>query len=318
VNVWNVAIGALLVTTSAAAQSYPTKPIRLIVPFVAAGTTDTTSRILAHALSASLGQQVIVDNRPGATGSIGTQLVAKAPPDGYTLLFGSAGPNVILPSASKKVPYDAVKDFAPVSLVAFSDHILVTHPSLPVKSVKDLIALARARPTQLAYASAGTLSVSHMAGELFAQLAKVKLSHVAYKGGGQGTVAVLSGEVAMYFVGAPSVMGQKDGGRLRLLASTGAKRMKAMPNLPAIAETLPGYEVTQWMGVLAPANTPNDVVAKLNAEIGKALANPKVAAQLADVGADPQMTTPDEFGNYIRREIARWSKVVKAASITVD
>ena len=271
----------LAMTGTASAQPYPTKPIRLIVPFVAAGTTDTVSRILAQALSASLGQQVIVDNRPGATGSIGTQLVAKAPPDGYTLLFGSAGPNVILPSASSKLPYDAIKDFAPISLVGYSDHILVTHPSVPVKSVKDLIALARARPAQLSYASAGSLSVSHMAGELFAQLARVKLTHIAYKGGGQGLAAIFSGEVSTYFVGAPSVMALRDSGRMRLIASTGAKRMKSLPDLPAIAETLPGYDVTQWMGVLAPANTPSDIVARLNAEIVKTVSNPKIAAQLA-------------------------------------
>ena len=312
------AIAALTFTPTAHAQTYPTKSIRLIVPFVAGGTTDTTSRILAQALSPALGQQVIVDNRPGATGRIGTELVARSAPDGYTLVFASAGPNVILPGAYAKLPYDAVKDFAPVSLVAFSDHVLVVHPSLPVKSVKDLIALARARPGELGYASAGTLSVSHMAGELFAQRAKVKLSHIAYKGGSQGTMAILTGEVSMYFVGAPSVVSQKDSGRLKLLASTGAKRMKALPDLPTVAETLPGYEVTQMMAILAPAGTPAEIVSRLNAEIVKAAANPKVAQQLASVGADPQTTSPDELGAYIRREIEKWRKVVKAAKIVVE
>lgn len=313
-----VALAAFALASTAFAQTYPAKSIRLIVPFVAAGTTDTVSRIMAQHLSASLGQQVIVDNRPGATGRIGTELVAKSAPDGYTLLFGSAGPSVILPSASAKLPYDAVKDFTPISLVGLSDHVLVMHPSVPVKTVKDVVALARAKPGQLTYGSAGTLSVSHMAGELFAQLAKVKLTQVAYKGGGQGMIAIFSGEVSMYFGGAPTVMIHKDSGRLRFIASTGARRMKALPNTPTIGETLPGYDVTQWMGILAPANTPKDIVSRLHAEIVKAVANPKVAAQLNDVGADPHTTSPDEFGAYIKREIGKWSKVVKAAGMVLE
>jgi tripartite-type tricarboxylate transporter receptor subunit TctC len=307
-----------LFSANASAQSYPSRSIRLIVPFVPAGTTDTTSRIMAHALSTALGQQVVVENRSGATGRIGTELVAKAPPDGYTLLFGSAGPNVILPGAYPKLSYDAVKDFAPISLIGYSDHILIVHPSVPVKSVKDLIALARARPAQLTYSSAGSLSVAHMAGELFAQLAKVKLVQVAYKGGGQAVVATFGGEVSMYFGGAPTVVRYKDSGKVRFIASTGAKRLSTLPELPTIGETLPGYEVTQWLGMLAPANTPNDIISRLNAEIVKAVANPKVAGQLMDVGADPQTTSPEEFAAYIRREISKWSKVVKAAGMVLE
>jgi tripartite-type tricarboxylate transporter receptor subunit TctC len=311
-------VASTLVSANAAAQSYPARSIRLIVPFVAAGTTDTTSRIMAQALTASLGQQVVVDNRPGATGRIGTELVAKAPPDGYTLLFGSAGPNVIVPGAYSKLPYDAVKDFAPISLVGYSDHILIVHPSVPVRSVKDLIALARTRPGQLTYSSAGTLSVAHMSGELFAQLAKVRLSHIAYKGGGQAVVATFSGEVSMYFGGAPTVVRYKDSGKVRFIATTGAKRMKALPDVPTISETLPGYEVTQWLGMLAPASTPSEIIARLHAEIVKAVANPKTASQLEDVGADPHTTSPQEFAAYIRREIDKWRKVVKAAGIVLE
>jgi tripartite-type tricarboxylate transporter receptor subunit TctC len=309
---------AALLPCAALAQAYPTKSVRLIVPFVPAGTTDTTSRIMAQALSVSMGQQIVVENRPGATGRIGTELVAKAPPDGYTLLFGSAGPNVILPGAYAKLPYDAVKDFAPISLVGFSDHILIVHPSLPVKSTKDLIALARSRPGQLTYSSAGTLSVAHMSGELFAQLANVKLQHVAYKGGGQAIVGTFSGETSMYFGGAPTVVRYRDSGKVRFIATTGAKRMKQLPDVPTVGETLPGYDVTQWLGILAPANTPNEVISKLHAEIVKAVANPKIAQQLAEVGADTHTTSPDEFGAYLRREIAKWRKVVKAANLVLE
>jgi tripartite-type tricarboxylate transporter receptor subunit TctC len=308
----------MLVSVSAYAQSYPNRSIRLIVPFVPGGTTDTTSRIMAQALSAALGQQVVVDNRAGATGRIGTELVAKAPPDGYTLLFGSAGPNVILPGAYSKLPYDAVKDFAPISLIGHSDHMLVVHPSVPVKSVKDLIALARARPGELSFSSAGSLSVAHMAGEAFRQLAKVKLVHVAYKGGGQAIVATFSGEVSMYFGGAPTVVRYKDSGKVRFIATTGAKRSKMLPELPTIGETLPGYEVTQWLGMLAPAMTPNDIISRLHTEIVKAVANPKVAAQLTNVGADPQTTSPEEFAAYIKGEINKWRKVVKASGMVLE
>ena len=206
----------------------------------------------------------------------------------------------------------------PVALTGIVPMILLVHPSVPVKSVKDLIALARARPGQLTYGSAGSLSVAHMSGELFAQLANVQLAHIAYKGGGQGMVGIFSGEVSMYFGGAPTVMPYRDSGKLRFMASTGAKRMRALPDLPAINEILPGYETTQWLGILAPAATPPDIISKLNSEIAKAVANPKTAALLTDVGADPQAGSPEELGAYIRREIEKWRKVVKAAKIVLE
>jgi len=307
-----------LVPGAVCAQAYPTRSIRLIVPFPPGGATDTTSRIVAHALSQSLGQQVVVDNRPGATGRIGTELVAKAPGDGYTLLFGSAGPNVILPGAFSKLPYDAVRDFAPITLVGHSDHVLVTHPSLPVRSVKDLVALARKNPGQLTFASAGIFSVAHMSAEFFKQVAKVDMVHVPYKGGGLAIVASFTGEVSMYFGGAPTIAAYRNSSKLRLIATTGARRSKSFPDLPTIGETLPGYAVTQWLGMLAPATTPREIIAKLHAEIVKAVANPKVAAQLAAVGADPATTSPEEFLAYIKGEIAKWSKVVKASGIALE
>jgi tripartite-type tricarboxylate transporter receptor subunit TctC len=307
-----------ILPATVASQPYPTRSIRLIVPFPPGGATDTTSRILAHALSQSLGQQVVVDNRPGATGRIGTELVAKAPGDGYTLLFGSAGPNVILPGAYSKLPYDAVRDFAPITLVGHSDHVLVTHPSLPVRSVKDIVALARKNPGQLTFASAGIFSVAHMSAEFFKQVAKVDMVHVPYKGGGLAIVASFTGEVSMYFGGAPTIAAYRNSPKLRLIATTGARRSQSFPGLPTIGETLPGYTVTQWLGVLAPATTPKEIVMRLHAEIVKAVTNPKVAAQLAAVGADPATTSPEEFLAYIKGEIAKWAKVVKASGIALE
>ena len=307
-----------LLAGASPAQSYPARAIRLIVPFPPGGATDTTSRIMAHWLSQSLGQQVVVDNRPGATGRIGTELAAKAAPDGYTLLFGSAGPNVILPAAYAKLPYDAVNDFTPVTLVAHSDHVLVMHPSVPARTIKELVALARRRPGQLTFASAGSLSVAHMSGEFFKQVAKVDMVHVPYKGGGLAIVASFTGEVSMYFGGAPTIAAYKNSSKLRLVATTGSKRSRLFPDLPTIGETLPGYAVTQWLGFLAPARTPNEVVGKLNTEIIRAVSNPKVTDQLVSVGADPATTTPDEFLSYIRNEIAKWAKVVKASGMVLE
>lgn len=307
-----------LISGAASAQSFPSRSIRLIVPFPPGGATDTTSRIVAHALTQSLGQQVIVDNRPGATGRIGTEIVAKASGDGYTLLFGSAGPNVILPGAHLKLPYDAVRDFAPITLVGHSDHVLVTHPSLPVRNVKDIIALARKRPGQLTFASAGIFSVAHMSAELFKQVARVDMVHVPYKGGGLAIIATFTGEVSMYFGGAPTIAGYRNSSKLRLIATTGARRSKSFPGLPTIGETLPGYAVTQWLGVLAPATTPSEIISRLHAEIVKVVSNPKVTAQLENVGVDPATTSPEEFLAYIKSEIAKWSKVVKASGIALE
>jgi len=302
----------------ASAQPYPTRSIRLIVPFPPGGATDTTSRIMAHWLSQTLGQQIVVDNRPGATGRIGTDLVAKAPGDGYTLLFGSAGPNVILPAAYSNLPYDAVRDFAPISLIGHSDHVLVMHPSMPVKTVRDLVALARARPGQLTFSSAGSLSVAHMSGEFFKLLANTNMVHVPYKGGGLAIVATFTGEVSMYFGGAPTIAAYRNSNKLRLVATTGAKRARLFPELPTIGETLPGYAVTQWLGILAPAKTPNEIITRLHTETVKTVANPKVSEQLVSVGADPATTSPQEFLAYIKSEIGKWTKVVKASGMALE
>lgn len=304
-------------TSTAVAQTYPVKPLRVLVPFPPGGGTDATARILTQALAESAGWQLVVENRPGATGRIGTELAARAPADGYTLLLGTAGPNAILPATKVKLPYDAIRDFAPVTLIDAADYALVTHPSLPIKSIKDLIAIARARPGQITFASAGNLSVAHLAGEFFRQQAKVDLVHVPYKGGGPAVVATLSGETALYF-GGPSVVHQSKAGKLRALATTGAKRSKIFPDLPAISETLPGYEISQWVGMLAPAQTPREIVSTLHAAVVKAISAPKIAQQFAAVGSQPIGSSPDEFAAHIRAEITKWEKIVGGFKVVTD
>ena len=311
---------ALVFTGSTAVfgQAYPTKPIRLIAPYPPGGGVDATARTVAAALSAAFGQQVVVENRGGASGRIGTEIAAQAPADGYHLLLGSVGPNAIIPAAYSKLPYDAVKDFAPVSLVADADYILTVHPSLPVRSVLQLIALARARPGQIVFASTGNLGGPHLAGELFKQLAKVNMVHVAYKGGGPATTSILSGETSLIFGSAPTVVPHAKAGRLRLIATTGVSRSKILPELPTVAEMLPGHEVTQWYGILVPAGTPAEIISRLNAEIVKTLATPKVVQQLERLGTEARSTTPAEFAAHIKAEIAKWGKVVKSSGIKVE
>ena len=294
------------------AQPYPSKPIRLIVPFTPAGGTDTSARIMAQAWSDDLGWRVVVENRPGASGRIGTEIAAKAPADGYTLLMGSVAPNAILPNSTPNLPYDAVKDFAPVSLLATSDFLLAVHPSLPAKSVKEMVALARSRPGQINFASVGAMSGSHLTGELFRQLAKINIVHVPYKGPGAAVVAVLSGEASFYFGSGPTVVPHANNGKLRLLASTGAKRSRSFPNMPTINETVPGHVSTQWFGFLFPAGTPKDIVARVHSATVSAVARPKVAEQIAAVGSDLVAGTPEEFAAFINAEIAKWGKVVKS------
>ena len=299
------------------AQAYPNRPIRMIVPFPPGGGTDATARILTQALAESAGWQLVVENRPGATGRIGTEFAARAPADGYTLLLGTAGPNAILPSTRVKLAYDAVKDFAPISLIESADYALVAHPSAPIRTVKDLIALAQSRPGQITFASAGNLSVAHLAGEFFKQFAKLDIIHIPYKGGGPAVVATLSGETTLYF-GGPSVVHQSKAGKLRAIATTGAKRSKIFPELPAIAETLPGYEISQWVGVLAPASTPKDIVAHVHATFVKAISTAKVAQQFAIAGSQPVGNSPEEFTTHIKAEIAKWQKVVGGLKVQID
>lgn len=300
----------------ALAQSWPAKPIRMISPFPPGGGIDASARIISQALSEQLGQQVIVENRPGAGGRIGTEMASKALPDGYTLLLGSIGPNAIIPSSAPKLPYDAIRDFVPISLVGATDYTLVVHPSLPARSVKDLLQLAKSKPRELTFGSSGNLTATHLSGELLNLLARIQTTHVAYKGTGPAAVALLSGEIAMSFGSGPSVAPHVRAGRLRPLATTGARR--GTLNLPLMSETLPGFEVTQWYGVLAPAGTGQSIINVLHKEIARAIDTPRIAQQFTNLGADPVSTTPQEFAALIKSDIEKWGKVIRAAKITVE
>jgi tripartite-type tricarboxylate transporter receptor subunit TctC len=303
-------------TGAAVAQSYPAKPVRLISPYPPGGGTDATARIIAQALGDQMGQQVIVDSRGGASGRIGTELAAKSAPDGYTLVLGNVAPLAILPGSGMKLPYEPLRDFQPVSLIATSDYILTVHPSLPARSVKELLGLARAKPGALSYASSGNMGGPHLAGELINLLAKVNILHVPYKGNGPAAVALLTGESQLMFGSGPSVVPHIDAGKLRALATTGPKR--TMKALPTMAEFLPGYEVTQWYGILVPSGTPREIVNRLHKEIAAAVANPKHAQALVRLGTQPVSITPDEFAAFIKSETAKYAKVIKAAKINPE
>lgn len=297
-------------------QPYPAKTIRLISPYPPGGGTDATARIIAQALGDQMGQQVIVDSRGGASGRIGTEIASKSAADGYNLVLGNVAPLAILPGSGIKLPYDAANGFNPISLIALSDYVLTVHPSLPARSVKDLLALAKAKPGELTYASSGNLGGPHLAGELINLLAKVKMIHVPYKGNGPAAVAVLTGESTMMFGSGPSVVPHMNAGKMRALATTGNKR--TIPNLPAMTELLPGYEVTQWYGILVPAGVPKEIIDRLNKEIVRAIANPKIAGMFVKLGTQPISTSPEEFSAFIRTETEKWGKVIKAAGITVE
>jgi len=312
-----LAIAAALLSTAAFAQTYPVKTVRIVVGYPPGGPTDVIARTVAQKLTIALGQQVIVDNRPGASGMIGAEQVVKAAPDGYTLLTVPIT-YAVTPSVYPKMPYDAEKDLAPVALVASSPFILVVHPTLPVKTVKELIALAKSRPGQINYASASTGGMPHLAGELFNMMTGVKLTHIPYKGAAPATVDLLAGQVSLMFNNMLSAMPLVKAGKLRAVAVTSLKRSAAIPELPTIAETVKGFEASGWYGAFAPAATPKDIIAKLNAEINKLMRLPDVAQRLAGDGVEAASMTPAEFGAYLHSEIAKWGKVVKISGTTVD
>jgi len=310
------AVAAGAAAPQAPGQAYPTKPVRLISPYPPGGGTDASARIIAQALNDQMGQQVIVDTRPGASGRIGTEIASKSPADGYTLVLGNVAPLAILPAAVAKLPYDPIRGFQPISLIATSDYVLTVHPSLPARTVKELLVLARAKPGALTYASSGNLGAPHLAGELINLLAKVKLLHVPYKGNGPAAIAVMTGESTMMFGSGPSVVPHMKTGKLRALATTGKKR--SMADLPAMNELLPGYDVTQWYGILVPAGVPREIVDRLHREIARAIANPKVAQLFVNLGTQPVSNTPEEFAAFIKAETDKWGKVIRAANITAD
>ena len=313
-----VAAIAIGLTCGASAQSFPSKTVRLIVPFPPGGGTDVVSRMLGQKLTEMWGQQLIIDNRPGASMMIGHELGAKAPPDGYTLVMSSNN-HTINPSVYKTIPYDTVKDFAPVTLVGRSPLVLVVHPSLPVRSTKDLIALAKSKKGELTYASSGSGGPLHMAGELFKLRAGVDMTHVPYKGSGPAETDLVGGHVQVLFAGPVSASGHIKAGKMKPLAVTSVKRSRTFPNLPTISEeALPGYEAGIWWGLLAPAATPREVINKLNADFVKVLQMPDTQQKLLSQGGEPVGSTPAEFQKMIVTEIAQWAKVVKAANIKAD
>jgi len=304
---------------SASAADYPTKPIRLVVPFPPGGTTDILARAVAQKLSETWNQQVIVDNRPGAGGNIGSDLVAKAAPDGYTLVMGTVGTHAINPNLYAKMPYDHVKDFAPVILVAGVPNVLVVNPSLPVHSVKELIDYAKANPGKLNFASSGNGTSIHLSGELFKTMAGVQMTHVPYKGSSPALADLMGGQVQLMFDNLPSSLGLIKGGKLRAIAVTSATRAAALPDVPTIAESgLPGFEASSWFGVLAPAATPHEIVAKLNGTIALWLATPEAKEKLLAQGAIAAGGSPEDFARHIDRETAKWAKVVKASGAHID
>jgi len=304
---------------AAAAQNYPAKPIRFIAPFPPGGSTDFLARIVALKMSESIGQQVVVENRGGAAGTIGVELASRAAPDGYTIVMGHIGTFGVNPTLYPKLPYDPVNGFAPITLLAMVPNGMVVHPSLPARSVKEFLALARAKPKQLLYGSGGNGSAAHLAAAYFELLAKVELTHVPYKGTGPALIDLVAGQTSMMITGMPAVIPHVRSGKLRLLAVGTSKRLALMPEVPTIAEAgVPGYEATQWYGVLAPAGTPREIVMRLNAEMVKALARPEVREKLAADGAIPVGNTPEQFGAHIKAEIARWAPVVKASGAQPD
>jgi tripartite-type tricarboxylate transporter receptor subunit TctC len=300
------------------AQSYPAKPVRIIVPSSTGGAVDGLARLVAQ-ISPSLGQQVIADNRPGANGAIGLELAARSPPDGYTLVLGFLGPLAVNPGLYKKLPYDPLKDFAPITLVAESPLLIVAHPSLPARSVGDLIQFAKARPGQVTYGTGGTGTGGHLTVELFRITAGVDLLHVPYKGVGPALTDVLAGHISLMASSPISSQPHVKAGRLRGLAVTGRARSPALPQVPTMIESgLANFESTTWFGILAPAGTPAAIVSRLNSEINNLLRQPEVRAQVGRRGADPAGNTPDEFAAHIKAEIAKWAKVIKAAKIEAN
>ena len=314
------ALGTSLLLVAGAAsgadQSYPNRPIRFVVPFAPGGSTDTLARTLGQKLSEAMGQQLVVDNRSGASGNIGTETVARAAPDGYTILLGYIANLAIGPSLYEKLPFDPVRDFAPITQLAASPNIFVAHPSVPAKSFKEFVAHAKANPNKVNFASAAVASPGHLAGELLNAAAGIQMQHVPYKGSGQAVIDLLAGNVQVMFSGMSSVMPHIKAGKLRPLAVTGAKRSPAVPELPTIAESgFPRFEATAWYGVLAPAGTPRPIITRLHGEIVKALGLPDVRERLNNVGFEIVGSTPEEFGAYIKSEITKWAKVVKASGV---
>ena len=313
-----VAIALASVLPFAAQADYPDKPLRLVVPFPPGGSTEPLARVLSQKLGESFGQQVIVDNRPGAGSTIGAEIVARSPADGYTLLLSSIS-NAISAALYPKLNFDIVRDFAPITLLATTPGVLVVHPALPVKTVKEFIALAKAKPEQLAYSSAGNGTPPHLSAELFAGMTGIKLIHVPYKGGGPSIIALLSGEAQLSIASLPSAIGHMRSGKLRALGVTTPQRTPSLPALPTIAESgVPGYAAETWLGLAVAARTPKDITARLHAATAKAMMLPEVRERLDALGYILRIGSADEYSNFVQSEVDKWRKVVKTANVHVD
>jgi len=312
-------VALCLAAGAAVAQNYPSKPVRIIVPFSPGGVGDNSARGVSDRLAAQLGQQVIIENRPGASGNIGTQAVAQSAPDGYTLLLAFDGTMVINPHVFPKIPFDTVKDFAPVTKLGDAVLILVAHPSLPAKNLAEFIKLAKGSSRPYPYGTSGTGGTPHLAGELLKERTGIPLEHVPYKGGGQAIIDVVGGQIPLVYTAIATAQQYVKGGRLVGLGVSSAKRSSALPEVPTFIESgLPGFEVTSWVGILAPAKTPRPIVDRLQKELAAALQMPEVRERYAALGIDPVGNSPEQFGEQIRADLARWEKVVRAANIKLE
>jgi tripartite-type tricarboxylate transporter receptor subunit TctC len=308
----------LVISASAFAQTYPAKPIKIVVPFPAGGIADLYARLIGARLSDTWGQPIVIENRTGAGGNIGADAVAKSAPDGYTLVMGSFGTHAVNVSLFANIPYDPLRDFAPIILVLEAEGLLVVHPSVPAQSVLDLIAYGRAHPGRLTFASAGMGTASHLAGELFKTMARVEMTHVPYKGNVPAITDLLAGQTSLLFATMPTVLPHAKAGKLRALATIGSVRSAAAPELPTVAEALPGFEVNNWIGLFAPTGTPADIVRKWNLEVNRIMQGADIKQRLLTEGARFAPNTPDQFSEFVKSEIAKWAPVVKASGARVD
>jgi tripartite-type tricarboxylate transporter receptor subunit TctC len=318
-------LGALVAATVISAQpaeaqkAYPDKPVRIVVPFAAGGGVDILTRIMGQYLTERLGQQVIVDNRPGAGGNLGTDAVAKSPPDGYTLVMGTTGTHTINPGLYPKLPYDAVKDFRPITLTASVPNLLVVNPELPVKSARELIELAKASPGKLNFGSFGNGTSNHLSGELLKSVAQIDVVHVPYKNAPQAVIDLMTGQISFAFINMPLALPHVQGGKLRALAVTGAKRSTAAPEFPTMAEAgVPGFVVESWYGLLAPAGTPDAIIERLHRDVVAVLAKPEVQSAFAQQGAEPMTSTPAEFATLIAEGKKQWAEIIRISGAQLD
>ncbi|MBU65974.1 MAG: ABC transporter substrate-binding protein [Cupriavidus sp.] len=309
------ALAMSFASVAGAADAYPTKPVTLIVPWAAGGSTDILARVLSEHLTKALGQPVIVDNKPGASGNIGSAMVARAQPDGYTLLVGSMSTHAMNPALMANMPFKGVDDFTPLGLLAYVTNTMVVNPSVPANNVKELIAYAKANPGKLAYASAGPGSTNHLSAVLFEKMAGVEMLHVPYKGGAPAVVDTVAGQTQLLFSAGTQTLPHVKANKLKLLAVTEAKRSPLLPNVPTVGETIPGYELSVWYGAFGPKNMPADLVARLNKEINRVMSLPEVKAKMDSIGVETATSTPQEFGKILRRDADRYGKLIKDLGI---